>query len=114
MVRPGHAIYGYLSPARGDAPPPLLRVRPALDWKARILEVKDLPPGARVGYGAMFTAERPTRIAVLAVGYADGMMHRLSNKGKVIAGGRLVPILGAISMDLTLSLIHISCGPRRA
>ena len=101
MVRPGHAIYGYLSPARGDAPPPLLRVRPALDWKARILEVKDLPPGARVGYGAMFTAERPTRIAVLAVGYADGMMHRLSNKGKVIAGGRLVPILGAISMDLT-------------
>ncbi len=101
MVRPGHAIYGYVSPARGDAPAPLLQVQPALNWKARILEVKDLPAGAKVGYGAMFTAERPTRMAVLAVGYADGMMHRLSNKGKVIAGGKLVPILGAVSMDLT-------------
>ncbi len=101
MVRPGHAIYGYLSPARGEAPPPLLAVRPALNWRARILEVKDLPVGARVGYGAMFACERPTRMAVLAVGYADGMMHRLSNKGKVIAGGKLVPILGSISMDLT-------------
>ncbi len=101
MVRPGHAIYGYVSPARGDPPAPLLKVRPALNWKARILEIKDLPVGAKVGYGAMFTAERPTRMAVLAVGYADGMMHRLSNKGKVIAGGKLVPILGAISMDLT-------------
>jgi len=101
MVRPGHAIYGYVSPARGDAPAPLLQVRPALNWKARILEVKDLPAGAQVGYGAMFTCDRPTRMAVIAVGYADGMMHRLSNKGKVIAAGKLVPILGAVSMDLT-------------
>jgi alanine racemase len=101
MVRPGHAIYGYVSPARGNAPAPLIQVRPALNWKARILEVKDLPAGAQVGYGAMFTCDRPTRMAVIAVGYADGMMHRLSNKGKVIAGGKLVPILGAVSMDLT-------------
>jgi alanine racemase len=101
MVRPGHAIYGYVSPARGDAPAPLIQVRPAMNWKARILEVKDLPAGAQVGYGAMFTCDRPTRMAVIAVGYADGMMHRLSNKGKVIAGGKLVPILGAVSMDLT-------------
>lgn len=101
MVRPGHAIYGYVSPAQGNAPTPQFQVRPALNWKARILEVKDLPVGAQVGYGAMFTAERPTRMAVLAVGYADGLMHRLSNTGKVIAGGKLVPILGAVSMDLT-------------
>ena len=101
MVRPGHVIYGYVSPARGDAPAPLIQVRPALNWKARILEVKELPAGAQVGYGAMFTCERPTRMAVIAVGYADGMMHRLSNKGKVIAAGKLVPILGAVSMDLT-------------
>ncbi len=79
----------------------MIRVRPALNWKARILEVKDLPAGAQVGYGAMFTCDRPTRMAVIAVGYADGMMHRLSNKGKVIAAGKLVPILGAVSMDLT-------------
>lgn len=101
MVRPGHAIYGYVSPARGDAPHAILDVKPALNWKARILEVKDLPVGSHVGYGAMFTAERPTRMAVLAVGYADGMPHRLGNKGKVIAAGRLAPIIGAISMDLT-------------
>jgi alanine racemase len=101
LVRPGHAIYGYVSPVRGQAPAPVLEVRPALSWKARILEVKDLPAGARVGYGAMFRAERPTRMAVLAAGYADGVPHRLSNKGKAIAGGRLVPMLGAISMDLT-------------
>lgn len=101
MVRPGHAIYGYVSPARGDAPPAILDVKPALNWKARILEVKDLPVGAHVGYGAMFTADRPTRMAVLAVGYADGMPHRLGNKGKVIAAGRLAPIIGAVSMDLT-------------
>lgn len=101
MVRPGHAIYGYVSPARGDSPPPILDVKPALNWKARILEVKLLPAGQHVGYGAMFTAERPTKMAVLAVGYADGMPHRLGNKGKVIAAGRLAPIIGAISMDLT-------------
>jgi alanine racemase len=101
MVRPGHAIYGYVSPARGEAPPSQLNVQPALSWKARILEVKDLPAGARVGYGGIFTAERPTRMAVLAVGYADGLPHRLGNKGKVIAAGKLAPIIGAISMDLT-------------
>ena len=101
MVRPGHAIYGYVSPARGEAPTALIQVRPALNWKARILEVKDLPAGAQVGYGAMHTCDRATRMAVIAVGYADGMMHRLSNKGKVIAAGKLVPILGAVSMDLT-------------
>jgi len=101
MVRPGHAIYGYVSPARGAQTPSLLQVHPALTWKARILEIKDLPVGAHVGYGAMFTAERPTRMAVIAAGYADGILHRLSNKGHVIAAGKLVPILGAVSMDLT-------------
>jgi alanine racemase len=109
MVRPGHAIYGYVSPARGAAPASILHVSPALNWKARILEVKDLPAAALVGYGGMYRAEKPIRMAVLAVGYADGMPHRLSNKGRVIAGGRLAPILGAISMDLTS--IDISDAP---
>lgn len=101
MVRPGHAIYGYVSPTRGDAPAPVLEVRPALNWRARILEVKNLPAGALVGYGGMHRCEHPTRMAVIAAGYADGVHHRLSNKGKVIAGGKLAPILGAVSMDLT-------------
>jgi len=101
MVRPGHALYGYVSPARGEAPPRVLEVQPALTWKTRVLDTKDAREGALIGYGGMYRATRPTRIAVLAVGYADGLSHRLSNRGRVIAAGKLVPILGAISMDLT-------------
>ncbi len=102
MVRPGHAIYGYVSPvAKGTAPPPLLDVQPALTWKTAVLAVKDLPAGALVGYGGMFRAAGPMRIAVLAAGYADGIPHRLSNRGRVIVKGQLAPMVGAVSMDLT-------------
>jgi len=101
MVRAGHAIYGYVSPARGAAPGKILNVEPALTWKAKILTVKEIPEGALVGYGGSFRAPRPMRIAVLGAGYADGVFHRLSNRGKVIAAGKLTPILGTISMDLT-------------
>ena len=101
LIRPGHAIYGYVSPPRGAAPPAAVDVRPALTWRAAILTVKDIPEGASIGYGAMYRAPRAIRIAVLAAGYADGIPHRLSNRGRVIAGGRLAPILGAVSMDVT-------------
>ncbi|SPE38433.1 Alanine racemase [Candidatus Sulfopaludibacter sp. SbA6] len=113
MVRAGHALYGYVSPARGDAPPQLLEVKPALTWKAKLLEVKDLPEGALVGYGGTFRTPRPMRIGILGAGYADGIFHRLSNRGKVIADGKLTAILGTISMDLTtIDLSHTSAlGP---
>jgi alanine racemase len=101
LVRPGHAIYGYVSPARGDAPQRLLDVRPALTWKASVLAVKQLESGAQIGYGGIHTASRPMRVAVLAAGYADGIPHRLGNRGSVIAKGKLAPIVGAVSMDLT-------------
>jgi len=101
MVRAGHALYGYLSPARGGAPPPLLHVKPALTWKAKLLAVKEVPEGALIGYGGTFRAPRTMRIGVLGAGYADGMFHRLSNRGKVIADGKLTSIVGTISMDLT-------------
>jgi alanine racemase len=100
LVRPGHAIYGYVSPARGG-PAMQLHVKPALTWKATVLSVKDLEAGAQIGYGGMYRATKPMRIAILAAGYADGIPHRLSNRGKVMANGKLVPILGAVSMDLT-------------
>ena len=107
MVRAGHAIYGYLSPARGDGPEPLLRVEPALTWKAKLLAVKEVPEGALIGYGGTFRTPRPMRIGVLGAGYADGIFHRLSNRGKVIAAGKLTSILGTISMDLTtIDLSH--------
>jgi len=72
-----------------------------LTWKAAVLAVKDLPAGALVGYGGMFRAPRPMRIAVLAAGYADGIPHRLSSKGRVIAKGQFAPVIGAVSMDVT-------------
>jgi len=107
LVRAGHALYGYVSPARGDAPPQLLKVEPALTWKAKLLAVKDIPAGARVGYGGTFRAPEPMRIGILGAGYADGIFHRLSNRGKVIADGRIASILGTISMDLTtIDLTH--------
>ncbi len=101
MVRAGHALYGYVSPARGAAPAQLLQVAPALVWKARILAVKDVPEGAAVGYGAIFRAPQAMRIAMIGAGYADGVFHRLSNRGQVIAAGKLTRILGSISMDMT-------------
>ena len=111
MVRPGHAVYGYVSQiAKGAAPPLLLEVRPALAWKTAVLAVKDLPAGALVGYGGMHRTVQPARIAVLAAGYADGIPHRLSNKGRVIAKGHWAPIIGAVSMDLTtIDITH--CPP---
>lgn len=100
LVRPGHAIYGYVSPAR-PALPALLSVKPALTWKAAVLAVKEVEEGALIGYGGIHRAEKPMRIAVLAAGYADGIPHRLSNKGSVIAKGKIAPMIGAVSMDLT-------------
>jgi alanine racemase len=113
MVRAGHALYGYVSPPRGNGPPQLLKVQPALTWKAKLLAVKDIPEGALVGYGGSFRTPRPMRIGVLGAGYADGIFHRLSNRGKVIADGKLTSILGTISMDLTtIDLSHTTAlGP---
>jgi alanine racemase len=109
LVRPGHAIYGYISPARGEAPQPILEVKPALAWKAKILAVKEIGKGTPIGYGGTFKAPSAMRIAIIAAGYADGLPHRLSNRGKIIAGGRLVPILGTVCMDLTtIDISHSS------
>lgn len=109
LVRPGYAIYGYTSRAKGKVPVELLDVAPALSWKARILLVKNIDAGTPVGYGAQFVAEHAMRIGILGVGYADGLPHRLGNRGKLIAGGKLADILGAVSMDVTT--INLSAAP---
>jgi alanine racemase len=109
MVRAGLSLYGYVSRARGEAPHQGLDVKPALTWKARLVAVKDIPEGALVGYGGTFRAPRPMRIGIAGAGYADGVSHRLSNRGHVIADGQLTSILGAVSMDLTtIDLSHTS------
>jgi alanine racemase len=105
MVRPGAILYGYhqffepseLNPQMEAK----LSVRPVLSFRARIISIKDLPAGARVGYNARWTAPGPSRVAVLAAGYADGLVRVLSNKGSVIVRGEIAPIIGTVSMDLT-------------
>jgi alanine racemase len=105
MVRPGAILYGYhqfFEPS--DLNPEMeakLPVRPVLSFRARIVSIKDLPAGARVGYNARWTAPGPSRVAVLAAGYADGLVRVLSNKGRVIVRGEIAPIVGTVSMDLT-------------
>lgn len=101
IVRPGHALYGYVSPARGPAPAQAVAVAPALTWKIKIVAVKDLPANTPVGYGGTARTRRATRIAILGAGYADGIPHRLSNRGHVIVGGKFAPMMGTVSMDLT-------------
>lgn len=100
MVRPGLALYGYVSAPAGEAPPVLAAVAPALTWRACILEIKEVAPGDPIGYGARWRAPRHSKIAVAAAGYADGVPHTLSNRGHALAAGRLVPLVGAVSMDL--------------
>jgi alanine racemase len=105
MVRPGAILYGY---HQFFEPPELnpemeakLPVRPVLSFRARIISIRNLPAGARVGYNARWTAKGPSRVAVLAAGYADGLVRVLSNKGRVIVRGEFAPIVGTVSMDLT-------------
>lgn len=100
MVRAGLSLYGYAPEPRGPAPPLQVELRPALSWKARIVEIKQIPAGAPVGYNARWRASRPSLIAVVAAGYADGVPHTLAGRGRVIAAGRLAPIVGAVSMDV--------------
>jgi alanine racemase len=94
LVRPGLCLYGYVLGADAG------RLRPVLTWKTRIISLKDLPAGAPVGYGERYRTTRPSRVAVLAVGYADGY-HRDFADGRVLVHGRSAPVIGNISMDLT-------------
>jgi alanine racemase len=100
LVRPGLALYG-ANPVPGKKNP----MRPAVDLKARIVQVRVLERGESVGYGAAWTAARPSRIAVMAVGYADGFLRAAgASKNKpaaeVIIAGRRCPLVGRVSMDL--------------
>lgn len=107
MVRPGLALYGYHSPferagrtvsGRGLALP----VKPVLTWKTRILSLREMRAGQALGYGGTYVTKAPSRIAVLPVGYADGLNRGLSAGGRVIVRENYAPIVGRISMDLTL------------
>lgn len=94
MVRTGIALYGY--PPHGEN---VHGLKPVLAWKTRVTAVRTIEPGATVGYGATFRAERRTRLALLPAGYADGLSRLLSNRGAALVRGRRAPIAGRVSMD---------------
>ena len=75
---------------------------PILTFKSRVVYLKDVPSGTPLGYGAAFHTRRLSRIATVPVGYADGLSRALSNRGRGIVRGRPAPIVGNVSMDLTL------------
>jgi len=99
LVRPGLALYG-VSPYAGSESAAALT--PALSWKSRVIYLKMVPEKTSVSYARTWTAKRPTRLATLAVGYADGLRRSLSNKGQVLLQGRRVPIVGRVTMDMTM------------
>ena len=106
MVRPGVILYGYHPgydpPERRAQAERDLPLKPVMSLRTRIISLRDIPAGAGVGYGAKFVAQRPSKVAVLAAGYGDGIHRSLGNHGNVLLKGQLAPIIGIISMDVTM------------
>lgn len=108
MVRPGVSLYGYYLPfqrAGREVSGGTLRlaVKPVLTWKTRILSMRNFAANQALGYGGTYVTRAPAHVAVLPVGYADGYNRQLSNRGRVIVRDHYAPIIGSISMDLTLA-----------
>jgi alanine racemase len=99
LVRPGIMLYGYHTlPASFPAPD----LQPVLSLRTTIAQLRTIPRGGTVSYNGTFVAKRPTRIAVLPIGYADGYSRRLSNRGSVLIQGRRAPIVGLVCMDMIM------------
>lgn len=101
MVRPGGVLYGLwrdVLPALSEPPD----LRPVMSVRSQITLLKRVPQGETLGYGCTFEASRETRVATLPIGYNDGYVRALSNRGRVIVRGMYAPVIGRISMDLTL------------
>ncbi len=91
LARPGVALYG-VGPAGGG-------IRPVLTLSARVIQVREIEAGVAVGYGGAYVAKGPMRIATIAVGYADGWLRALSNRGSAFFGDMRLPVVGRVSMD---------------
>jgi len=99
-VRPGLLLYGLV-------PPPLaasaLALQPVMTLRSRVVAVKGMRTGESTGYGARFVAERPTTLAVVPAGYADGLDLRLGGRGAVLIRGRRAPVVGSVCMDMLMA-----------
>jgi alanine racemase len=106
MVRPGVILYGYhpgYDPMeKREEAEARLPLKPVMSLRSRIINLRNVAVGAGVGYNATFVAKRPSRIGVLAAGYGDGVHRSLGNRGNVLVRGKLAPIVGIISMDVTM------------
>ncbi|MGB7433907.1 MAG: alanine racemase [Candidatus Acidiferrum sp.] len=106
MVRPGALLYGYhpgFDPMeRRFEFERKLALRPVMSLRARIINVRSIAPGVSVGYNASWIAKRPSRVAVLAAGYGDGIHRSLGNRGSVAVRGHMAPIVGIVSMDVVM------------
>lgn len=98
MIRPGLALTG----CRSANPHGEYVLKPVLKAYAQVLQIKDVPQNTSVGYNSTFVTKRASRIATLGVGYADGYLRSLSNRGEVYFEGYKLPVVGSISMDLTM------------
>jgi len=101
LVRLGGVLYGLWRDVTDGSIEPL-DWRPVISLRTRIMLLKTVPAGTPLGYGGTFVTSRNTRIATLAIGYEDGLSRALSNQGNVIVCEQLAPIVGRVSMDLTL------------
>ncbi|MDO8525570.1 MAG: alanine racemase [Candidatus Omnitrophota bacterium] len=105
LVRPGLIIYGmYPKPTF----PKLIKLKPALSLKTRIVYIKEAPPGRSISYGRTYVTQAHTKIATLPIGYADGYARNLSNKAEVLVRGRRAHIVGKVTMDqMMIDVGHI-------
>jgi alanine racemase len=99
LARPGIALYGAYPHPRFQK---LIDLKPVMTWKTQIISLKEFPKGAPISYGATYKTKRPSKIAVIPVGYADGYSRLFSNKGEVLVKERRVPVVGRVCMDLTM------------
>jgi len=106
MVRPGAILYGYHqsfdTPQKREEVKGAMPLAPCLSLRARIISLREVPVGQAVGYAARFVTTRPSKIAVINAGYADGVVRGRTNRGCALVRGLRVPLVGTISMDLTM------------
>ena len=106
-VRAGIVMYGYYP--SNEVNKGRLKIKPAMTIKAKIAHIKTLEKGAFVSYGRTYEVSESTRVATIPIGYADGYLRALSNKGKVIVNGKLAPVIGRVCMDqLMIDVTHIN------
>lgn len=103
LVRPGITLYGCYPGGSDPAMRARLPLRPVMSFKSTVLQVKTVPAGYGVSYGHLFRTERPSRLAVLPLGYANGYLRRLTGRAQVLIAGRRVPVVGRICMNLCVA-----------